>query len=356
MDARYFTKIIIEWYADYMRILPWRTTNDPYKIWLSEIILQQTRVSQGLPYYERFIREFPTVHDLASAPLKKVMRTWQGLGYYTRARNLHVCAKKISMDFSGKFPTSYEELKKLPGIGEYTAAAIASICYGEPVAVVDGNVFRVLARVYGIETPINTPEGKRYFTALANTLISKEKPATHNQAVMEFGALHCTPKNPKCSICVLQTGCVARKLELQQTLPVKIKSKKSKRRYFYYFVAQQNGSLLMKHRTEKDIWKGLYDFYMIEKSRYASPEKLMEEDAFLRSIKKKSATITISGTYKHLLSHQTIISKFVLLKLSKKPSLQQTSSRFYTLKKVKDLPKPVLISRFLYDFQLLKLP
>jgi A/G-specific adenine glycosylase len=352
MEARYFSTKIVEWYNLHKRSLPWRSTQDPYTVWLSEIILQQTRVSQGLPYYEKFVTEFPDVHALAAAPLQKVLRLWQGLGYYTRARNLHACAKEVVKKFTGKFPETYEELKRLPGIGEYTAAAIASICYNEPVAVVDGNVFRVLARIFGEETPINTPIGKKYFTTLANTLISNDCPATHNQAVMEFGALHCIPKNPGCMDCVFASGCEAFKSNLQSILPVKIQNRKNRRRYFYYFVIKKGNALLMNQRKGKDIWRGLYDFYLVEAKRSVKPERLVQKDSRLKKM-IAGATQTTSGVYRHILSHQTIISRFVLLELAEKPALLPKSMRFYSGKKVHDLPKPVLISHFLHDFRIL---
>lgn len=354
MDARYFSRKIVEWYNRNKRNLPWRNTKDPYKIWLSEIILQQTRVNQGLPYYKKFVSEFPTVQALAAAPLQKVLRYWQGLGYYTRARNLHACAKEIVKNHDGVFPETYQELKRLPGIGDYTAAAIASICFNERAAVVDGNVFRVLARVFGVDLPINSSQGKKYFTELANSLISN-KPAVHNQALMEFGALHCAPKNPQCETCVLQTGCRAYKLGLQLSLPVKIKNKKSRTRYFYYFVLQKNNALLMRHRNVGDIWHGLYDFYLIEKNRITKPETLIGSDAFLKKIKQQSISTKTSGLYKHQLSHQTILSRFTILQISKKLSPASSFGKFYPLSRIKELPKPVLISRFLQDFQLLKL-
>src|SRR5690349_7153792 len=230
MDNRYFSEKVVKWYEKNKRDLPWRETRDPYKIWLSEIILQQTRVSQGMPYYLRFIEKFPTVAALASASEQEVLRLWQGLGYYTRARNLHKCAKKVATDYKSVFPYSFDELKKLPGIGDYTAAAIASIAYQEPVAVVDGNVFRVLSRVFGIETEINSPKGKKDFTQLANELISKKHPEKHNQAMMEFGALYCTPKNPSCTDCVFSSQCFAFKKNLQLVLPVKTKNKAARKR------------------------------------------------------------------------------------------------------------------------------
>jgi A/G-specific adenine glycosylase len=353
MDHRYFSKKVVEWYNENKRILPWRNTKDPYKVWLSEIILQQTRVSQGLPYYKRFVQEFPTVHTLASAPIQKVLRLWQGLGYYSRARNLHKAAKELSKKFNGKFPSTFVALKQLPGIGDYTAAAIASFSFGETVAVVDGNVFRVLARIFGADTPINTPAGKKYFSELANTLIDKNNPGTFNQAIMEFGALHCTPKNPLCSTCVFQSACVAYKYESQQLLPVKLATKKSRKRYFNYYVIKSRQSLLMHARNGKDIWTGLYDFYLVENSKPSNPEKAFEEISFLKSLKSKITAIECSKTYKHVLSHQTIFARFTLVILTHKPSALPENMRFYSINKVSELPKPVLISRFLQDFSLL---
>lgn len=353
MDHRYFSKKVVAWYEENKRILPWRNTKDPYKVWLSEIILQQTRVSQGLPYYKSFVREFPTVHDLASAPVQKVLRLWQGLGYYSRARNLHKAAKELSKKFNGKFPSSFVALKQLPGIGDYTAAAIASFSFGEAVAVVDGNVFRVLSRIFGADTPINTPAGKKYFSELANALIDKNDPATFNQAIMEFGALHCTPKNPTCDTCVFQSACMAYKHESQQLLPVKLAMKKSRKRYFNYYVVKSKQSLLMNSRNGKDIWTGLYDFYLIENTKASKPEKALDENAFLKSLKSKIASTELSKTYKHILSHQTIFARFTLITLKNKPNSLPENTRFYSINKVAELPKPVLISRFLQDFSLL---
>ena len=353
MDSRYFSVKVAEWYAQNKRNLPWRETKDPYRIWLSEVILQQTRVNQGLPYYLNFIKAFPSVEDLAKAPEQKVLRLWQGLGYYTRARNLHKCAKEVVDKNNGVFPSQFELLKTLPGIGDYTAAAIASICYNEPVAVVDGNVYRVLARIFGIETPINTPEGKRVFFELANKLIPNTSPDLHNQAVMEFGALFCTPKNPACESCVFSATCVANKNSLQEVLPVKNRLKKIRKRYFYYFVIQKGKSYLMKKRNEKDIWHGLYDFYLVEKSRAFTPEKLLTGNSTLKKLSKGKKVIAISDVYKHILSHQIIYSRFIQIKLHEKPSVNGSGLKFYSLKKVKELPKPVLISRFLADHSLL---
>jgi A/G-specific adenine glycosylase len=353
MEVRFFSKKIIEWYQNNKRNLPWRETSDPYKIWLSEIILQQTRVSQGLPYYHKFVTEFPDVHALAASSEEKVLRLWQGLGYYTRARNLHACAKLVVKEFKGVFPSRYYELIQLPGIGEYTAAAIASIAGKEPAAVVDGNVFRVLARVFGIETPINSLAGKKEFSSLANQLIHSADPGEYNQAIMEFGALHCVPKNPKCDDCILSSGCLARQSKLQESLPVKIQSREKQTRYFYYFVVKHGKSIAMTGRQNKDIWKGLYEFYLVEKSRTTKPEKILKEDEKLKKLNPILSIETISDTYKHILSHQAIRCRFIVIKLKRKPARKDFPFQFYTLSAIHNLPKPVLISRFLHDFGLL---
>jgi A/G-specific adenine glycosylase len=352
MDSRYFSKKVVRWYEKSRRDLPWRETKDPYRIWLSEIILQQTRVNQGLPYYLKFAEAFPSVFDLATAPEQKVLRLWQGLGYYTRARNLHKCAKEIVARYNGILPNTFEELKTLPGIGDYTAAAIASISFGQAVAVVDGNVFRVLARIFGIETPINTPEGKRVFFKLANERVPKENPDVHNQAMMEFGARFCTPRNPSCEVCTFQSDCFAYKNSLQHQLPVKLQLKKARKRYFYYFAIQKGKSILMKKREEKDIWHGLYDFVLVETKRPVDPIKIFAENETLRKFRKGKLS-EISGMYKHILSHQLIYSRFIQIMLPQNLELNGPGLKFYSLKKVAELPKPVLISKFLSDYELL---
>lgn len=352
MDKRYFSEKVVKWYENNRRELPWRATKDPYKIWLSEIILQQTRVDQGLPYYQQFVRRFPTIAKLAAASPRQVLRLWQGLGYYTRARNLHACAKVVTKKYGGNFPQSYDELLTLPGIGEYTAAAIASISFGIPVAVVDGNVFRLLSRVIGIDTPINSPKGKREFSALANDLISHDHPHLHNQGVMELGALVCTPKNPKCACCVFSADCFARKNGLQEHLPVKIRSLKNRKRYFYYVVVEKGRSLLMRQRQEKDIWLGLFDFNLIEKSRPLSVQKIMTEEP-LKKLIGKTGNVRVSGLYKHILSHQTIFSRFIVVKTRKSGRVMEKNAAFYSFRQIAQLPKPVLVNRFLADEYLL---
>lgn len=349
MDKRYFSEKIVEWYLRNKRDLPWRSTNDPYKIWLSEIILQQTRVLQGLPYYERFLEQFPSIKELANAPEQQVLRLWQGLGYYTRARNLHKCARSVWEQHSGNFPETFEHLRELPGIGDYTAAAIASFAFRQKVAVVDGNVFRILSRIYGIDTPINTPSGKKIFTELANDLISSTNPDVFNQAVMEFGATFCTPKNPPCTDCVFRSTCIAYKTSSQQALPVKLKLKKGRKRYFHYVVVKKGKSLLMRKRDQKDIWLGLYDFPLVENEKPVDFKKLVTKTPWLKQL-ASSANITVSETYKHILTHQTIYCRFVIVE---KPVLTTDlgkSMKFYSHAKISQLPKPVLISRFLNDY------
>lgn len=348
MNKKFFSERIISWYEQNKRCLPWRETRDPYKIWLSEIILQQTRISQGLPYYEVFLRNFPDIFSLAKAPQDNVLRLWQGLGYYTRARNLHACAKKVVADYGGVFPNSYSALLGLPGIGAYTAAAVASIAFGESVAVVDGNVFRVLARVFGIDKDIASNDGKEYFFAKANELIPAGQPDLYNQAVMEFGALHCTPVNPKCQACPLSDFCVANLRNLQHLLPVKSKKQKSRRRYFTYLVISSNGRLLMRKREPGDIWQGLYDFVLLESKR-----PMRVKDFGLQQEFKNLEIGSISNTYKHLLSHQQLITRFVLARIRSSKTSQALKKRYklksYTRQQVDRLPKPILVNRFLKE-------
>ena len=348
MDERYFSDKIVKWYLENRRELPWRTTGDPYKIWLSEIILQQTRVNQGLPYYMKFIEKFPDVRSLAQASEQEVLRLWQGLGYYTRARNLHKCAQTVVKEFNGVFPSEYEELKKLPGIGSYTAAAIASIAFKKAVAVVDGNVFRVLARIFGIDKDTSKPEGKNYFNQLANKLISARQPDFHNQGVMEFGALYCSPQKPACQGCIFEQTCFANINNLQGDLPVKSRLKPAKKRYFYYFVLLKDNKIALRMRREKDIWQGLYDFHLVEKKRPVNIHDIINDDDLLKKLSLVEATATY---YKHVLTHQIILSKFIIMKVKEMPK-QPAPFRFYSKKQIHDLPKPVLISRFLDDFKI----
>lgn len=349
MDKRLFTKKIIDWYEQNKRILPWRSTKDPHKIWLSEIILQQTRIAQGLPYYQIFVKNFPDVKSLAAAKPDKVLRLWQGLGYYSRARNLHACAKQIVKTLNGKFPSTFEELKKLPGIGDYTAAAIASISFNEQVAVVDGNVFRVLARVFGIDKDIASGAGKKYFFKIANELVPKDSPDIFNQAVMEFGALHCTPQNPKCESCPFERSCVANARGLQKLLPIKTPKQKIRKRYFNYVVITHRGKLLMRKRNAGDIWNGLYDFYLIETKKSIKPVTLLKQEVKFN----KLVIEEVSMVYKHILSHQQLITRFILCSIESmedlQPLMNKDSLKFYSLPQVEKLPKPILVNRFLME-------
>ena len=348
MGKRYFSDKIVKWYVENRRPLPWRDTIDPYKIWLSEVILQQTRVTQGLPYYRRFIQTYPTVGDLADTDEQNVLRLWQGLGYYTRARNLHKCAKRVVELHQGRFPKTFIELQQLPGIGSYTAAAIASFAFNETIAVVDGNVFRILSRIFGIDIAINSPEGKRAFSRLANELISPKQPALHNQAVMEFGATFCTPYNPRCEECPFKTTCIAFKQQLVAILPVKHPVKKSRKRFFYYLVVEKNDTMLMRKREEKDIWHGLFDFVLIEKNKAEKPETIMADEA-CRKWFEKAESFEISKDYRHVLTHQIIHCRFIQVRANPSFTLAEEGLSFYSRREIAELPKPALISRFLQE-------
>ncbi len=344
MKTATFSEKLINWYYQNKRDLPWRNINDPYKIWLSEVILQQTRVAQGLPYYEKFVEQYPTIKSLANADENEVLRLWQGLGYYSRARNMHATAKIIANDFDGVFPKTYEGLLKLKGIGPYTAAAIASFAFDEKVAVVDGNVYRVLARVFGIETDISSHEAKKVFGELANKLISETSPSAYNQAIMEFGAMHCTPAKPECMFCIFADICVANTTGKQSFLPVKSKKVKVKNRFFNYFVIEKDNRFLMRQRNVGDIWTGLCDFYLLE-----SEAKLVEleeiENDFLQEILSKSIIKNVSENFKHILTHQRIEAKFWHLILKDEFTLPE-NYHFYSLQEIENLPKPILIEKY----------
>jgi len=344
-----FVTQLINWYRINKRDLPWRSTSDPYKIWLSEIMLQQTRVAQGLPYYLSFIAQFPTIFDLASASEESVLRLWQGLGYYSRARNLHSCAKTLVNDYEGVFPNTYEELLLMKGIGKYTAAAISSICFEEAKAVVDGNVFRVLSRVYGIENDIASSSGAKIFEKLANKIINKKSPSEYNQAIMEFGALQCVPKNPNCSDCPISLECYAFKNKAQSRLPVKLKKIKIRKRYFHYFVLRNKEQIYLNQRGPKDIWQGLYDFGLIESNSESSLDEIMGKlpKEFISEIIVEE----VSKIFKHLLTHQRIFATFYTMNVADDTSMSQVENfknlKPYTIKQVKELPKPILINNFL---------
>ncbi|MEM9051826.1 MAG: A/G-specific adenine glycosylase [Bacteroidota bacterium] len=302
---------LILWYLEEKRDLPWRKTKDPYKIWLSEIILQQTRVEQGLDYYHKFVNAYPTVGLLAEADEEEILKNWQGLGYYSRARNLHATAKHIHSKFGGKFPNRYEEIIKLKGVGPYTAAAISSFAFKEAKAVVDGNVYRFLSRLFDIETPINSAEGVKIFQGLADELLDREKPDLFNQAIMEIGALVCTPKKPRCLLCPVQSKCLAFEKGTIDERPIKLKKLKQTIRKIDYIVVESENEIVMRKREGKDIWQGLYDFASIEGEDSASPESLSE------LIKETFPTTEVDSIssgpvkeYTHLLSHRKIEARF----------------------------------------------
>ena len=353
MNKKKFAQKIAEWYQENKRQLPWRETADPYRIWLSEIILQQTRVAQGLPYYLRFIKRFPDVATLARSREQDILRLWQGLGYYTRARNLHRCAKAIVSQNQGKFPDNFIDLQKLPGIGVYTAAAIASLAFHEAVAVVDGNVYRVLARIFGEDQDIASAEGRDYFFSKAQSLVPAGFPGIFNQAMMEFGAIHCLPKNPKCADCIFKRHCVAFARDWQDRLPVKTKKLKVRRRYFYYFVMEQNKKWGMQKREGKDIWHGLYDFYLVETPRPRKPERLVKENEVLKSLKGEIQFDKVSTLFKHNLSHQKLLARFIPVTIRstelKKASFKFEKLRFYSAREINKLPKPALVTRYLKE-------
>ncbi|CAN5441667.1 A/G-specific adenine glycosylase [soil metagenome] len=312
-----FSKILRAWYRKKGRDLPWRSTSDPYKIWLSEIILQQTRVDQGTPYYHRFIDNFQTINDLANAHEDKVLRLWQGLGYYSRARNLHHAAKQLKEQHQGKFPANYSEIRALKGIGDYTAAAIASFAFNLPHAVVDGNVYRFLSRFFGITTAIDSSKGKKQFAELADSLLDHKHAATHNQAIMEIGAMICKPKNPLCEECPFIGSCAAYHKGLIAQLPVKEKKLKVRTRYFHYLIIHDSRSVLIASRQEKDIWQGLFEFPLLETEAEAGIALLRETELWKKLIPAHAKVEKVSSEKKHLLSHQTLKARFWWINIDK---------------------------------------
>ena len=340
---------LINWFAENRRDLPWRHNPTPYQVWLSEIILQQTRVNQGWDYYLRFVEKWPTVNDLANATEEEVLKMWQGLGYYSRARNLHQCAKQIVEQHGGQFPADFEKLKQLKGIGDYTAAAIASIAFDLPHAVVDGNVYRVLSRLFDIDTPININEGQTVFAKIADDLLNREQPGLHNQAMMEFGALQCTPKNPNCLLCPLQAQCLAFANQTVMQRPVKLQKLKVTTRYFNYLVFRMEGNVYLHKRSGNDIWKNLYDFPCIESENPMTVEEVIASEKFQQLIENKSFTIIkTSPTFTHKLTHRTIIAQFIEIKLEEKLLRIETKELFLTPETdLGNFPIPRLIDLYL---------
>lgn len=346
--SRFFSRTLVAWYRRNRRQLPWRQTTDPYRIWLSEVILQQTQVAQGLSYYLAFTEKYPTVQDLAAAPEDEVLKLWQGLGYYSRARNLHAAAKYISEHMSGRFPGSFDGLKALKGVGDYTAAAIASIAFGLPHGVVDGNVYRVLSRCFGVDTPIDSASGKKQFLEIADGELDRRDPGTHNQAVMEFGALVCRPQNPACHSCPLNTFCAAFLNNRVNELPVKNKKTKSRHRHLNYLVvAGGDGRVRIEKRTGSDIWKGLYQFPVIETSAGVEPEEFLKRKDVRLACGDRFTVMHVSEPVQHVLTHQKLHARFYVLR-SRWPSAGE-SVRPAELEK---FAFPRLISRFMENCDL----
>lgn len=306
-----FSETITRWYGVHHRPLPWRNTRNPYLIWLSEVILQQTRVDQGLAYFHKFTEQYPDVQSLAAAEEEAVLKLWQGLGYYSRARNLHFTARVIANELNGRFPDQYEDILKLKGIGKYTAAAISSFAFRLPYPVVDGNVYRLLSRYFGIDTPIDSNAGVKQFQELAEEVLDRDRPDLHNQAMMEMGALVCTPKNAQCHDCPLRAGCYALNNKQVALLPVKSKKMKQRKRYFDYLVINDGAEVYLNKRTEKDIWHNLYDFPMIENDHPISRSGLTETAAWKSALNNTPHTVrSVSNWINHKLTHQDLHARF----------------------------------------------
>jgi len=336
-----FTEILKHWYSVKKRNLPWRLTKNPYLVWLSEIILQQTQVNQGLPYYKKFTTKYPTVYDLANAKEQEVLKLWQGLGYYSRARNLHFTAKNIVENLNGEFPIDYQDLIKLKGIGDYTASAIASICNNEPCAVLDGNVFRVLSRYFGINTPINSSEGKKEFKALAQSLIPLSDIGDYNQAIMEFGAKQCKPKSPNCTVCPLNNSCKALQTKKVAYLPIKLKKLKVRVRYinFLVFISNDKKTILEK-REGKGIWQGLFQFPFLETKKSYKEKEISR----LLEFNYKEFTLYNTKDIVHKLSHQHLHSKFWII------YVDDLDNKGIDFSEIRNYPVPILISNFIENF------
>lgn len=336
-----FSKKLIRWYNSNQRSLPWRGTKDPYKIWLSEIILQQTRVAQGLPYYEKFIENFPTVFHLAKADEQTVLKLWQGLGYYSRARNLHQTAQQIAADYNGRFPTNFLGLQQLKGVGTYTAAAIASLAFDEDVVVLDGNVYRVMARYFAVELDIAAHSSKKYFFELAQSQLPKGKAAVFNQALMEFGATHCTPQNPKCESCIFSNSCAALQKKIVDKLPLKLKKTKVTQRFLHYIIPIDcNQNTTLNKRTNKGIWQNLYEFPLVE-----TLEKTTTIDAEIQTLfpQQNIEKPILKATITHKLSHQNLEIYFWELQL------QEALPEALSFEEVKKRPFPIVIYNFLSE-------
>lgn len=365
IEELHFSNTLLHWFKKNERNLPWRNTADPYRIWLSEVILQQTRVAQGMPYYLKFIEKYPDIQSLANAPTDDVLRTWQGLGYYSRARNLHETAKVVVNELHGKFPDKYIELIKLKGIGSYTAAAIASFSTNEAVAVVDGNVYRVLARYFGLDTDIMSGLGKKQFQELAQSQLPISKASDHNQAIMEFGALQCVPKNPNCNICPFANTCVAFNTKKVSELPVKLKKVNVKHRYLYYFLPKYSKSvkLWMRGRNEGDVWQGLYDFPCLETEAPIQETELLASltekfigNSLIQPLSFENYISEYSQQHKHQLTHQRLFVRFIHISELFLDDFELWCAKndylAYSIDEAQNLPKPIIIANYLAKIQI----
>ncbi len=342
------SQILLDWYRNNQRDLPWRRTNDPYAIWLSEVILQQTRVEQGMPYWLRFIEDFPTVTDLANADEREVLRLWQGLGYYSRARNLHAAAKIVRDEYNGNFPNQYEQIRALKGIGDYTAAAISSFAFNLPHAVVDGNVYRFLSRIFAINTPIDSTNGKKEFFVLANELLDKSNPGTFNQSLMEFGAMQCKPSNPDCSVCPFNQYCQSFATNTVSEYPVKAKKTKTRNRYFDFIILSDEKNTLLQKREEKDIWQGLYQFPVIESEKKNKTKFELNKSEVTKHLKTDSYKIVKSSAIvKHILSHQIIYAKFWWINMDSISTIKDPNLIKVPWSQLSDYGMPQLIVKYL---------
>lgn len=352
MESVFFQSVLLHWYSLNKRDLPWRHTLNPYYIWVSEIILQQTRIAQGTDYYYRFIKHFPDIKKLAEAQIDEVLKLWEGLGYYSRARNLHSAAKTILHDYHGIFPSDYNQIIKLKGIGKYTAAAIASFSFNQPYAVLDGNVFRVLSRIFGIELPIDSSQGRSAFEKQARELLDKDNPGLYNQAIMDFGALQCTERNPKCLACPFNSKCFAYKHKQVDLLPVRKKKVEKKIRHFYYLVIIKKDKCFIQKRTKQDIWNSLFEFPLIESEQELNLNQLKETAEWKQIFKENKYDILLTSLkFKHILTHQVISAKFILIKVSD-DGLFSESFKAVHLAEMQHYTFPRLIHKFLDSLSL----
>jgi len=340
-----FNDELLQWYHSNKRDLPWRSTNDAYVIWLSEIILQQTRVEQGMPYFNRFLEKYPDVTCFAAADEDDILKLWQGLGYYSRGRNMLKTARMVMELYNGKFPEAYDDLIKLKGIGEYTAAAIASFSSNQAKAVVDGNVYRVLARYFGIDEPINSPKGKKLFQLTADDLLNKHQAGLHNQAMMELGAMICKPQNPACGICPVRTGCYAFLHNATTALPIKLKTIKIRERFFNYFLVSDENTILVNKRGENDIWANMYDLPLIETSAMLPAKELLSLPEVKEYFGAGIKILDVSPVKKHILTHQRLYVRLIILK--NRPVKLKENWSFFTIENFKKLAIPKIIFIFI---------